>query len=245
MNKPVLLVALDYKSNKENLAFAENLSSVTGHYGFKINLNSLARLVNPKASDDITNYELVKGVIALGRPVFADFKMWNGGGTMSDLAEQYSKAGVTYINMYPQAPLSHIKQVKKALGDNTKLLTMTVYTRLTEEECKAEFGRGIDEQIIYSAKKAEKAGADGMILPGRGLVLDYIRKSNLLKVNPAVRPKWYSGQEDDGQVQVSSLEQVVKNGCNAIVCGTPIRNPPEGITQCEALEMTLEEIVKI
>ena len=242
MMKQLLFVALDYEKNIDNLAFAKQLSSVTGDYGFKINLDSMARLVNPKTSEDITNYDLVQELLILKKPVFADFKMWNGARTMSVIAKQYSDAGVSIINMYPQAPLKHIQKVKEALTSDTKLLCMTVYTHLTEENCKEEFGRSIDEQIIHSARKAKEAGADGLIMPGSGLRIDYVKESGLYTLIPGVRPAWYENKKANDQEQESLIEDV--GLANSIVCGSPIRKSV-GMTQCDALERILNDIASI
>ena len=98
IRKPFVYVGLGHKTQEENMDFARKLvegvdSSI---FGFKINLFSVADF-NPRA---LSAYDFTARIQDLGKPVFVDMKMRNGGGTMAYVAEGCVNLGVDVINAY-------------------------------------------------------------------------------------------------------------------------------------------------
>lgn len=232
----LIYAALDYDSQKENLAYAGNLVQGvdSDKYGFKINLDSVAHFSSSAANP----YSHVKQVMSLGKPVFVDLKMWNGGRTMENVAKGCADLGVSIINMYAHAGRKFVERVKRSLeGSNTKLFTLTVLTHYTDSDAQEIYGCSLSEAVQRLAKIGIEGGADGLILPGNQL--EYFRSSPLEKLCPAIRPLWFEDTKANDQEQTITPYEAVSGGADIIVVGSPIRRSK---SPSEALIKIIEEI---
>ena len=132
MSKPFLFVGLDYENPSEVAGFAEELTQVDRtNFGFKLNLDFI---LNTALLGDRKPFERV---LKLGRPIFADLKMWNGKRTMTSIAEGLIKTGIDYFNVYSLADAPFLKAVVEATnGTKTKVLGVTVLTHYDEDYCQ-------------------------------------------------------------------------------------------------------------
>ena len=235
--KSLVFAALDYDSQQENIAFAreiaENVNS--DRYGFKVNLDSIANF-SPHAMNP---YSFIKEISSHGKPVFMDMKMWNGGRTMSNIAEGCADLGVSILNIYPHAMGKFIQRVKKQLeGSDTKLFSLTVLTHYKNRDTKELYGKNLGDAVKILAELGVDNGADGVVLPGTQLEnMNYL---NTLKLCPGIRPLWYENQKDNAQEQIVTPANAIRNGADYIVIGSPIRKSKN---RSEALEKILSEIL--
>jgi len=225
--KPFLFIALDdlAKEEKETLSIAEQLASISGNFGFKINLDYILKKGFKNAFKPIQQF---------GRPVFADLKMWNGTRTMVSVIENLVAMKVDYTNVYVLADDLLPKTIRIAEGTKTKVLGLTVLTHFNKNYCQKHFRRSLLETIQHFAEIAVKAGCHGVILPGTAL--ESVKNLNIIKVVPGVRPSWYKDTRHKEEVEP---RVAIEKGANILVCGSPIMKSRKPV---EALKKVLSEI---
>lgn len=230
MNTPFLFVALDDldKKEKETLVTAEQLSTVDGSFGFKVNLDYLLKYgLEGSAS-------AVKRIQRLGRPVFADLKMWNGTRTMRSVIEILVANEVDYLNVYTLADELLPGAIQATDGSKTKVLGLTVLTHFSEEYCQRHFRRTLRETVRHFAEVAVEKGCHGIILPGTAL--EVVKDLETIKFVPGVRPKWYKDTRHEEEVEPRIA---VEQGADNLVCGSPIMKDSDKVA---ALKKVLSEM---
>jgi orotidine-5'-phosphate decarboxylase len=235
LKSPFLFVALDSVHPNNNLDFAQRLAESCPEegYGFKINLDHLLNFSEVAKSP----YEAIREMQALNRPIFVDLKMWNGGRTMSAIAQGCASLGVALINLYPHAGGKFIQQVVKKLeGSETKLLGLTVLTHYTDEDTQKLYGRNLIDTVKFLSKINTDNGAHGIIAPPN--VLQHLKDFKCLKLSPGIRPDWHT-EKDNFQEQTATPSEAIKNGADFIVVGSAIAKAQEPAT---ALKKVLVEI---
>ncbi len=237
MGRPFLWVALDDldKKEKETLLIAERLAAVEGPFGFKVNLDYL---LNPILS----LADVLRRVQHLGRPVFADLKMWNGTRTMESVIKTLVTLEVEYLNVYALADGLLPGAIKATEGSETKILAVTVLTHYDDKYCQKWFRRTLRETVRLGADVALERGCHGIILPGTAL--DVVRDFDLEKCTPGVRLPWYP--EDARHQQEVEPRVAIAGGATGLVCGGPIMKSREkvGIDNVEALQRVLADMEK-
>jgi orotidine-5'-phosphate decarboxylase len=229
MKKKMLFVALDslIKDPAGTIATAEVLANeVEGNFGFKVNVDYILK----------HGTDVLKAVTAIGKPVFTDIKMWNGGRTMSDYAKGLVDLGVDYFNIYALADKESEKVVKALEGTKTKLLMVSVLTHYDEAYCQRWFKRSLQETVHFCAEIAMQYKSNGIILPGTCLSAVEEFKE-LEKCVPGIRPAWFN---DDRHSEEVTPSEAITGGADILVCGSPIfksTNPP-----VEALKMIIKEM---
>lgn len=232
----LVYVALDYDSQQKNIEFATRLAESvdSDRFGFKINLDSVADF----SSTALNPYSIVKLVMGLGRSVFVDMKMWNGGRTMRNIAEGCAALDVDLINMYPHAGMKFMEGTVRVLeGTNTKLFGLTVLTHYTDEDTRKLYGKSLSGTVRMFAEMGRDYGAHGIVVPGTQL--DVVEDLDFLKLCPGVRPEWFEDKKANAQEQIVTPTDGVRGGANFLVVGSPIR---KSSNPSRALEKIIEEI---
>lgn len=231
MVQPFLFIALDalYTEERATLEAAEELSSVEGNFGFKINLDYLLR----HGLGDFNSS--VKRIQHFGRPVFTDLKMWNGTRTMRSIIEILVDCEVDYMNVYALADDLLPKAIKVTEGSNTRVLGITVLTHFGEEYCQRHFRRTLRETVRHLSEVAVERGCHGIILPGT--TLEVVRDLRVMKFVPGVRPKWYKDTRHKEEVEPRTA---VEQGADSLVCGIPIMKDRDKVS---ALKRVLSEMM--
>jgi len=218
-NESLVFVALDYDSQQRNFNVAKDLTRDVNSdsYGFKINLDSVADF----SADAQTPYSFVKSITGLGKPVFVDMKMWNGGRTMENIAKGCADLGVDILNMYPHAGGKFVQRVKKSLeGTNTKLFGLTVLTHYTDEDTQRLYGKNVRDTVIMLGEMNYEFGVDGIVVPGTQL--EVVRNFSYLKLCPGIRPSWFEDKKANAQEQIVTPKEAISQGANYLVVGSPI-----------------------
>lgn len=222
-----LFIALDDLCQKEAeaLRIAEELVDSEAPFGFKMNLDYLLSRGLKTA---------VSTMQRLGRPLFADIKMWNGERTMESVTQELVDLGVDYLNAYILADAFLESMVRIADGTPTKVLGVTVLTHFDDRYCQRHFCRPLREAVRHFAQIAIEVGCHGIILPGTclGVVADLAT----LKVVPGVRPDWYGDARHHEEIEP---RVAVAEGANILVCGSPIVKSPN---REEALRRILSDM---
>ncbi len=233
MPEPFLFVGLDYENPYEAAEFAKELAQVKDdRFGFKINLDLF---INCALNGDTEPLAIID---ELGKPMFADFKMWNGRRTMTSIAQTAGVTGIDYFNVYSLAGGDFLeKVVEEANKKSTKVLGVTVLTHYDDDYCQRMRGCSMEKAVRKDAEVAYDAGCHGIILPGT--MLGEVRDLEMEKLVPAVRPDWYGKTGDNYQKQEFSVREAIEGGANLLVCSSPIRKSKD---RKEALVKTLEEM---
>jgi len=226
MKRPFLFVALD-GTEGHIIKMASTLSRVDGNFGFKVTLDYLLHAEKglKVTVGNIQQYE---------KPVFIDLKMWNGTRTMLEVIKTLVGLGVDYLNVYALADYLLPKAIEMTKNSNTKVLGLTVLSHYGDAYCKRHFNRTFESSVDHFARIAIEAGCHGVILPGTMLhVIDELKS---IKVATGIRPNWY---EDTRHKQEITPKEAVKNGADALVCGSPILKSADCI---DALKKVLSEM---
>lgn len=233
MSKPFVYVALDYDDQQKNINLARDLSREVSsdRFGFKINLDAVLNF-SPDAFTSRKMIEDIKG--ALGKPVFVDLKMWNGGRTMENIAKGCADLNVDMINVYAHAGADFLDRVHDACGQ-TSLFGVTVLTHYTDEDTQHLYGKNLRESVRMLARHAYKH-VDGLIVPGTQL--DVVRSLNVKKLCPGIRPDWFVDKHANSQEQVVTPAYAAEHGADYIVVGSPILKSPD---PAKALRKIIEE----
>ena len=229
MKTPILFIALDdlVLNERKTMNTADDLNSVDGRFGFKINLDYLLRRGIRRA---------VRRILNFGRPVFADLKMWHDERTMVSVADELMEAGVDYFNIYAFADdhlISIMRNLKKHKS-KTKVLVLTVLSYFGEPHCREFFRRTAAEAVCDFADTAVSAGCHGIILPGA--MLNIFQKLPLMTVATGIRPKWFRDGRHRFEVEPATA---VARGADGLVCGSPIMKCQDPV---EALKIILAEM---
>lgn len=219
---PTVFVALDQADPAADLALAERLAAgAPGEgYGFKVNLDTAMHLA-PGAPGP---YDQLAAFAALGRPLFLDLKMWNGGRTMAAIAAglaRHPELRVHLVDAYPHAGVPFLRQVAAALeGSATRLLGLTVLTHYGEDDTEALYGRPLEDAVRMLAARAAEAGCHGVVCPARFAPL--ARDLGLAPLCPGIRPAWFADKGANAQTLVATPAEAVAGGAAYLVVGSPI-----------------------
>ena len=211
--KNKIIVALDGVATKESLDIAAKLKNNTR--GFK---------VNDLLFDSPAGGQIISKLKKFGR-VFADVKLHDIPSTVARSVARLEKAGADFITVHAVGGVEMMKAAKKA-ARHAKILGVTVLTSKNSVN-KKEFLK-----LVVNIKKAK---LDGIVCSAHEL--KYLKSSELLKVVPGIRPKWYYKKDD--QFRTVTPEKAVELGADILVIGRPIIKSPN---QPEALEKILSEL---
>lgn len=226
---PFLFVALDDMVDTENitLEIAETLAQESGDFGFKVNLDFLLEEELWSAIDIVSE---------LGRPVFADLKMFNGARTMASIIQKVIDCKVDYLSVYALADEELRKAIQSVKKNDTKILGVTILTHYDDAYCKKHFCRTLGEAVRHFAETAIDVGCDGIIVPGT--TLGVVSDLETIKVVPGIRPGWYKDSRHKEEITPATA---VEKGADILVCGGPIMKADDPV---EALHLVLSEMNK-
>jgi orotidine-5'-phosphate decarboxylase len=222
-SEPFLFVAIDSNNFPEAYEIAEGLSKVEGNFGFKINLDLIL----------LHGVSMLSHFKSLGKPLFADLKMWNGLRTMKDTLKSLERYGIEYTNVYAMAGGDVLSDL--VMYSTVKIFALTVMTHYDDNYYSSMFNKQKRGFIDKLAKISCRAGCDGVILPP-SCISPEVKVSSVRKVCPAIRPSWYS---DDRHADAVSPAYAIDMGANILVCGSPITKADN---KKEALIKLLDEM---
>ena len=228
--KDKIIFALDVPTLKEALQLVENLYQYVGI--FKVGLELLHSEGTPR---------VIRAIHEKGGRVLVDAKLHDIPNTVAGASRAIAKLGAEMFNVHASGGEKMIKSAIENKG-NSKVLGVTVLTSIDEDECISIFGDTPGTKVLQFAQILSEYKADGIICSPQELKLlsKQHEFSNLLKVNPGVRPLWAAKGD---QSRVTTPTDAIKNGADYLVIGRPIREPPPEIgSPIEAAKMIAEEI---
>jgi orotidine-5'-phosphate decarboxylase len=211
-----LILALDVPSADEARALVERLGEAVTFYKVGLELFASGGC-----------FELIDWLVARGKRVFADLKLYDVPETVRSAVRQLARRPITYTTVHGNDGILEAAAREKG---GLQILAVTVLTSLDQQDLhdmgvRVEVGK----LVIARARRAQELGCDGII--SSGLEARAVREAlgeKLIVVTPGIRPADPSGQRPtDDQKRVTTPEEALRSGADHIVVGRPIRNAPD------------------
>jgi len=182
-------------------------------------------------------FELVDQLLAAGKKIFADLKLYDVPETVAAAVRQLRKRPITFTTVHGNDSIMAAAAREK--GD-LKILAVTVLTSLDQNDLRdLGYHAEIGDLVLARARRAQETGCDGVI--ASGLEARALRRElgeDFLIVTPGIRPVETDRPADD-QKRVVNVEQAIRNGADYIVVGRPIRNAPDPYQAAMGIQETL------
>ena len=207
MKKFKFFIALDLKSNAQNISIVKKLHSHV--YGFKVGYRSF---YNNRSDELITQIKKTRSKL------FLDLKLHDIPNTIGSAIDSLSKINPDFLTLHisggNEMMKAAVKCVKK-INLKTKILGVTLLTSLDGKDSKKIFEEGNTKKLVKKfAEIANKAGVHGLICSGEELIA--LRKFNkLIKITPGV--KLFNRSDD--QKRVTFAHNAIENGASFVVIG--------------------------
>ena len=207
---PDLAIALNTSDMAKALAWAEELLPL--HDLLKIGLPLFVKH-GPDA---------VKELRGRGARIFLDLKLCDIPSVVAESAGAAADLGVELLTIHGWGGPEMIAGAKKAVGERTRLVVVTVLTSLGPDQM-ARLGTKPDTAATEMAGWASEAGAWGIVCSGleaRGIKKEF---PGLGLVIPGIR---LPGEETGDQARVATPEEV-RDVADYVVVGRPITGSPD------------------
>jgi orotidine-5'-phosphate decarboxylase len=183
-------------------------------------------------------FELIDWFVQRGSKVFADLKFYDIPATVKAAVRQVATRGATYCTIHANRPI--VAAAAEAKG-GLKLLAVTVLTSFDRSDVD-ELGLGVEVAplVLERARRAQAAGADGIVCSGHELAtLRAALGPRLITVTPGIRP---AGEALGDQKRVMTPAEAFRAGADHIVVGRPIRDAADPRAAALAIQATIAEV---
>jgi orotidine-5'-phosphate decarboxylase len=208
MNNP-LIVALDMEAKPLAWEVVRRLGDAVNFY--KVGLE-LFTAEGPS---------VVRDLVAEGKDVFLDLKMYDIGATVARAAARAALLGARFLTVHSSPQVIRAAR-QGATGSTMKVLAVTVLTSFDQSDLDelGYTGRTVAEQVEYFVRRGMDAGADGFICSS----LEVARLRSLvgpepLLVVPGVRS---AGADRGDQKRVATPAEAMAAGASHLVIGRQV-----------------------
>lgn len=225
-----VLVALDFPTAEEAVRLAERLAPHVG--GFKVGLELM---MGPGPAT-------LAAIRQLGKPVFADAKLFDIPNTVEAAARQLGSLGARWVTVHAGGGREMIEAAVAGLtqgarGNEAGILAVTVLTSFDPAGLAAVGVSGtVGKQTARLARLAASAGAEGVVCSVRELGDVGQVAPGLLRVTPGIRP---AGSDPDDQARIATAAEAIKRGADFIVIGRPITRAKDPASVMKAINREL------
>ncbi|MBW5290192.1 MAG: Orotidine 5'-phosphate decarboxylase [Candidatus Ruthia sp. Asou_11_S2] len=164
-------------------------------------------------------FNLLDWLLEKDKKVFVDLKFFDVPETVGRSIKRLSQYGATFATIHGNQAL--MEKAAENKGE-LKILAVTALTSLDRGDLDdLGFDCDVQELVISRAKRAFKAGCDGVV--SSGLEVPFLREyvdNKLIAVTPGIRPV----ANDDDQKRVVDVATAFNLGSDYIVVGRPIKN---------------------
>lgn len=179
--------------------------------------------------------DIIKEIKGRCKKLFLDLKFHDIPNTVAKAAEASVELGVDMFNMHVSGGLEMMRTAAEAVKIKASelgvgkpiLLGVTILTSLDALMLQQDFGstRSLEEQVVYMAKLAQRAGLDGVVAsPHEIELIKTACGQDFVVVTPGVRPDWSS---QDDQKRTMTPQQALAAGADFVVIGRPIYRGPD------------------
>lgn len=206
-----LIVALDVPDFDQARQLVERLDDTVHFYKIGLELATTRHY-----------FRLLDWLLARGKRVFADLKLYDIPATVGAAVRQMSRSGASFLTIHADPSIMQAAAENK--GESLKILAVTVLTSINRDDLIA-MGITMDVEALtcQRAQQATDNGCDGII--ASGLEVEKLRKQlgkGPLIVTPGIRPQGQPGNDD--QKRIVTAEASFRAGADYIVVGRPIRS---------------------
>lgn len=226
MTDSKVIVALDYPTQEQALAFVEQVTPES------------CRLKIGKEMFTLFGPDFVRQLVAKGFDVFLDLKFHDIPNTVAKAVAAAAELGVWMVNVHASGGKTMMEAAAKALepyGDKApKLIAVTVLTSMSADDMR-DIGVKVEpfEHVRRLASLTQEAGLDGVVCSAReARMLRSRLGDDFLLVTPGIRP---IGADAGDQQRIMTPEKAIEQGSSYLVIGRPI-------TQAEQPLQVLEQI---
>ncbi len=205
-------IALDCKTNSENIKIVKKLSSQV--CGFKVGYRSFYN----KGSE-----KLVSEIKKRRSQLFLDLKLHDIPNTVVNAINSLSKINPEYLTLHISGGKMMLKQsliTIKKLKLKTKLLGVTLLTSLDQEDSKQIYSQKNTNDLVYKfAEIANSSKIHGLICSGQELS-NLKEFKRLIKIIPGVK----LFKRSDDQKRITFAHEALEEGADYVVIGRELIN---------------------
>jgi orotidine-5'-phosphate decarboxylase len=229
-----LIVAADYKPKEHGgidgvRGKVLDLAVALEEMGVVIKVNSILRAVG---------YSLITELHDMGLKVFADLKLVEIPNTVETDGQMLAEVKPELVTVMCNADIEAMSRLKREIGNESRVLGVTVLTSLDFERCQEIYGCTPEEGVRLFARIALYAGLKGLVLSPKEIEVAKEVVPDFDLITPGIRPLWAVVEGDD-QARVMTPGKAILAGSSRLVVGRPItqaKNPRE------AVQRTIDEI---
>ena len=208
MDQNPLIIALDVGTAAEARALVERIGDEADFYKVGLELFTVAGM------------EFVQELIAHGKNVFLDLKLYDIGETVRRTVAQVARTGVRFLTVH--SPSAVMRAAVEGRGSSPlKLLAVTVLTSFDQQDVDdLGYSRTLSDLVEWRVHKAMNAGMDGLV--GSPLEARAIRAAagrGPILVTPGVRS---IGAGKGDQKRVATPAEAIRDGADYLVIGRQV-----------------------
>ena len=228
MNRNFLIVALDVDNAEQARSLIERLGDSVSFYKVGMELYAGEGML------------FVQELIASGKQVFLDLKLYDIGETVKRATARIAQTGVRFLTIHGSNTV--MRAAVEGRGAATlQLLGVTVLTSFDQEDL-TELGYPCKllDLVVHRARNAMLAGVDGVVCsPRDAAAVREAAGSRSILVTPGVRS--HSAPTGD-QKRVASPAEAIENGANYLVIGRQVTRAADPRAEVNRI---LEEISQV
>ncbi|HXN46776.1 MAG TPA: orotidine-5'-phosphate decarboxylase [Bryobacteraceae bacterium] len=220
-----LIVALDLDSPQKARELVEKLGSEIGFYKVGLELYATAGM------------DFVRELIAEGKDVFLDLKLYDIGETVKRTVTRIAATGVRFTTIHGSGTVMRAAAEGRD-SSNLKLLAVTVLTSFDREDL-ADLGYpcAVSELVALRVQRAIEARIDGIVCsPLEAALVRQTAGPGAILVTPGVRS---AGAGKGDQKRVASPAEALRDGANYLVIGRQVTRAADPAAEVRRI---LEEI---
>ncbi len=228
MSDDRLIVALDVSSRAEAENLVDSIGDAVSFY--KIGYQLIY------GGDGL---EFGKELIAAGKKVFFDLKLFDIENTVEKGVAAIAQTGASFLTVHAY-PKVMGAAARAAHGSDLKILGVTVLTSYDSDDLmNAGYDRDVESLVGLRAHMAKLAGIGGIVCsPFEAAMVRTLVGDDLAVVTPGVRPK---GTEANDQKRIMTPGEAIEQGASHIVVGRPITAAADPVEAAEAIVAEMSE----
>ena len=218
-----LIVGLDLPDAAAARAMVDRLGDTVGFY--KIGLGLLAS----------GGIDLARELVANGRRVFLDLKLFDISATVEAAARRLAGVGPELMTVHGDPHV--VRAAVKGRADApTRILAETILTSIDRGDLDAALIRdgAVSDLVLARARAALEAGADGVVASPReaAAIRALPAAEGRLIVTPGVRP---AGAAAGDQKRIATPSEALRDGADHIVMARPVIAAPDPTAAAHAI----------
>lgn len=223
MKPDPLIVALDFDSAEAARELVDRVGDVVSFYKVGMELYAAAGM------------DFVRELVARGKDVFLDLKLYDIGETVKRATVQVARSGARFLTVHGSKVVLRAA-VEGRASSPLKLLAVTVLTSFDQEDL-ADLGYPCEvaELVRLRVRNALAAGVDGIVCSPLEVATVRVLASGAILVTPGVRS---AGVGQGDQKRVATPADAIRAGADYLVVGRQITRAPD--PRQEALRILAE-----